>query len=66
VPEYRYELRRGEDVIAPGHLSREQPLELGDEITIGSERGLVRTVEPLPGECDHLPGRWTVGASRCR
>jgi hypothetical protein len=50
VPEYRYELRRGEDVIATGHVSRERPLELGDEITIGSERGLVRTVEPLLGE----------------
>jgi hypothetical protein len=37
-------------VIATGHLSREQPLEAKDEITIGSERGLVRTIEPLLGE----------------
>lgn len=35
MPEYRYELRRGKDVIATGHLSSEQPL----EIAIGSERG---------------------------
>ena len=50
MPEYRYELRRGEEVLATGHLSREQPLAVGDEITIGSERGLVRTIEPLLGE----------------
>jgi hypothetical protein len=36
MPDYRYELRRGEEVIATGHLSREQPLEVGDRITIGS------------------------------
>ena len=48
-------MRRGEDVIATGHLSREQPLEVGDEITIGSERGLVRTIEPVLGESElHL------------
>ncbi|MFL5958688.1 MAG: hypothetical protein ACJ75G_00270 [Gaiellaceae bacterium] len=50
MPDYRYELRRGEEVIATGHLSRDRPLEVGDEITIGSERGLVRTVEPLFAE----------------
>ena len=37
-------------MIATGHLSREQPLAVGDEITIGSERGFVRTIEPLLGE----------------
>jgi hypothetical protein len=47
VPEYRYELRRGEEVIATGHLSREQPLEVGERITIGSQSGIVRSVEPL-------------------
>ena len=50
MPEYRYELRRGDDLIATGHLSREQPLEVGDDIMIGSERGLVRTIEPVLGE----------------
>jgi hypothetical protein len=47
VPEYRYELRRGEEVIATGHLSREEPLEVGARITIGSQSGIVRSVEPL-------------------
>ena len=50
MTDYRYELRRGEDLLATGYLSREQPLEVGDEITIGSERGLVRTIEPVLGE----------------
>jgi hypothetical protein len=37
-------------VIATEHLSRERPLEIGDEVTIGSERGVVRAVEPVLGE----------------
>jgi hypothetical protein len=47
MPEYRYELRRGEDVIATGHLSREQPLEVGERLAIGSQSGIVRAIEPL-------------------
>ncbi len=47
MPDYRYELRRGEEVIATGHLSREEPLEVGERITIGSHSGIVRSVEPM-------------------
>ncbi len=50
MPEYRYELRRGEEVIATGHVSREQPLEVGARIAIGSQAGIVRAIEPLLGE----------------
>ena len=50
MPDYRYELRRGEEVIATGHLSREQPLEVGERFTIGSQSGIVRDVEPLLAE----------------
>jgi hypothetical protein len=50
MPEYRYELRRGEEVIATGHLSREQPFEVGERIAIGSQAGIVRATEPLLGE----------------
>src|SRR5205823_1650538 len=50
MPENRYELRRGDEVIATGHLSREQPLEVGERIAIGSQAGIVRAVEPLLGE----------------
>ena len=50
MPDYRYELRRGDEVIATGHLSREQPLEVGERIMIGGRAGIVRDVEPLLGE----------------
>jgi hypothetical protein len=50
MPDYRYELRRGDEVIATGHLSRERLLEVGDRIKIGSRTGIVRDVEPLLGE----------------
>lgn len=48
--DYRYELRRGDEIVATGHLGREQPLEVGDRIAIGGQPGIVRTVEPLLGE----------------
>ncbi len=55
VPDYRYELRRGEEVIATGHLSRDEPLEVGERITIGSHSGIVRSVEPLLHERELHP-----------
>jgi hypothetical protein len=48
--EYRYELRRGDEVVATGHLTRELPLEVGDRLVIGGQPGIVRRVEPLLGE----------------
>lgn len=50
MPDYRHELRRGDEVIATGHLSREQPLEVGERMLIGDRTGIVRAVEPLLGE----------------
>lgn len=47
---YRYELRRGEEVVATGHLVREQPLEIGDRLDVLGDEGIVRTIEPLFGE----------------
>ena len=47
---YRYELRRGEDVVSTGHLTQEQALEVGERIEIGGLLGIVRVVEPLFGE----------------
>jgi len=47
---YRYELRRGDEVVATGHLKHERALEVGDRIQIGAQAGIVRTVEPLLGE----------------
>jgi hypothetical protein len=50
MPDYRYELRLGDETIATGHLTREQLLEVGDRITIGGRTGIVRDVEPLLGD----------------
>ena len=49
VAEYRYELRRGDEVVATGHPSREQPYEAGERVTIGGHTGTIRTVEPTLG-----------------
>jgi hypothetical protein len=46
MPAYRYEMRRGDEIVATGHLSHEQPLEVGEMLTIGSRAGLVRSIEP--------------------
>src|SRR5205823_565180 len=48
--DYRYELRSGQEILATGHLSHEQPLEVGDRIEIGGQPGIIRTIEPLLGE----------------
>lgn len=48
--DYRYELRRGDEVVATGHLSVEQPLEVGERVDIGGQLGIVRTIEPILGE----------------
>jgi hypothetical protein len=48
--DYRYELRGGDEVDVTGHLSREQPLEVGDRIEVGGQHAIVRTIEPLLGD----------------
>jgi hypothetical protein len=47
MPDYRYELRRGDEVVATGHLSREEPLAVGERVTIGGEIGIIRSLDPL-------------------
>lgn len=44
---YRYELWRGDEVTGTGHLSRDLPYQVGDQIEIGGEPGVVRSIEPL-------------------
>ena len=44
---YRYELRRGEEVVATGHLTEEQALKIGERIVIGGLVGIVRAIEPV-------------------
>ena len=48
--DYRYELRRGDEVVATGHLSREEPLEVGERLEVNGQLGIVRTVEALLGD----------------
>ena len=43
---YRYELRRGDEIIATGRMTHETPLNVGDRITIGRAQGIVRQLEP--------------------
>jgi hypothetical protein len=50
--EYRYELRGGDEVVATGHLRREQPLEVGDRVEVGGQQAIVHTIEPLLGESE--------------
>ena len=47
--EYRYELRRGDEVVATGRLSREQAFEVGERVAIGVQPGTVRRVEATLG-----------------
>ena len=52
---YRYELRRGDEVVATGHLTLEYALAVGEEITIATKAGIVRSIEPRLGETElHL------------
>ena len=46
---YRYELRRGDEIVATGHLSHERRFEVRERVTIGVHTGTVRTVEPTLG-----------------
>lgn len=48
-PEYVYELRQGDEVVATGRISHPSRLEVGDRVTIGGREGIVRSVEPLLG-----------------
>ena len=49
---YRYELRRGNELVATGRLSREQPLEVGSQAEVAGLTGTVHRIEPLLGERD--------------
>ncbi len=49
---YRCELRRGDEVIATGRMTRERALEVGERITLSGRLGVVRSIEPVLGERD--------------
>jgi hypothetical protein len=49
---YRCELRRGDELVATGHLSLERALEVGGLVEIGEWRGIAREIAPLLGESE--------------
>lgn len=49
---YRFELRHEDEIFATGHLSPQEPLEVGDSVKIGRRVGIVRAIEPLLGETE--------------
>ena len=49
---YLYELRKGDEVVATGRLTRESPFEPGERIEIAGQAGIVRTVEPVFGQTE--------------
>ena len=45
ITSYRYEARRGDQIIAAGHITQETALEVGDRIASGRNHGTVREIE---------------------
>jgi hypothetical protein len=46
VPTYHYELRRAGVVVATGRLNREEPFQVGEQVVIGGQPGIVDAVYP--------------------
>ena len=47
---YRYELRRGDEILATGYLLRTDPLAVGERIRVAGQVGVVRVIEPESGD----------------
>jgi len=48
--EYRYELHRNDEIVATGHLVRDDPVEVGEQLQILGQDSVVRSIEPQLGE----------------
>jgi hypothetical protein len=57
--EYRYELRRGDQLVATGRLTWEEVLEVGDRITIGSRK---ESCEPSSRYLASVSGAWSYNS----
>jgi hypothetical protein len=44
---YSHELRRGDEIVATGHLTNEEPLQVGQTLNIGSRKGVIQTIQPV-------------------
>jgi hypothetical protein len=49
-PTYIYELRRGDQTVATGHLSHDRALAIGERVTIGGQDGIIRDIIPILGQ----------------
>ena len=49
---YRYSLRRGDETIATGHFLSERRIDVGEELSLGPQRGIVVAVEPSLGSAE--------------
>ena len=47
---YIYEPRGGENIIATGHLTHDEALEIGQRVTIAGREGIVRSILPTAGQ----------------
>jgi hypothetical protein len=47
---YRYELRRGDEILATGYLLRTDPLAVGERIRVAGQVGVVHVIEPESGD----------------
>jgi len=50
MPDYRYELRLADEVVATGHLTRDEPFDVGEHVVVNGHVGIVRSIEPRLGE----------------
>jgi hypothetical protein len=63
--DYRYELRHREEIVATGHLSREESLEVGDRLTVGSREGIVRDDRFVPERSQIIQADPFLRSIRC-
>jgi hypothetical protein len=50
MPDYYYELRRGDAADATGRISREDPFEVGERVVIAGRSGVVLAIYPQLAE----------------
>jgi hypothetical protein len=52
ISSYRYELRHADATIAPGYLSRPEPLQEGDLLEIAGLEGKIEVIWPIVGSLE--------------
>ena len=44
MPNYTYELRQGDAIVATGYLSRDVPFEVGERVRFDDREGIVQSI----------------------